>query len=217
MTTAARPTFEPARGGTGRGENDLSALSVQYSSRDLPSHTKLKYREPGQGTTDELHKQDFAKLLDEREKGVAPKSIGSEPPTKKIRPEHVPIATLDVDDPLDLDASDDEDSEDDAEELMLELQKIKKERMAEDSRMEAEKREAEEQIRIQNILQGNPLLTYGGGGSVAPKANQKVKRRWNDDVVFKNCARSEPEKSTTFINDCIRSDFHRKFMDKYIK
>lgn len=44
MTTAARPTFEPARGGTGRGENDLSALSVQYSSRDLPSHTKLKYR-----------------------------------------------------------------------------------------------------------------------------------------------------------------------------
>lgn len=44
MTTAARPTFEPARGGQGRGENDLSTLSVQYSSRDLPSHTKLKYR-----------------------------------------------------------------------------------------------------------------------------------------------------------------------------
>lgn len=81
---------------------------------------------------------------------------------------------------------------------------------------EADKREAEEQIRIQNILQGNPLLSYGGGPS-APKVNQKVKRRWNDDVVFKNCARTEPEKSTTFINDCIRSDFHRKFMDKYIK
>ena len=44
MTTAARPTFEPARGGTGKGENDLSALSKQYSSRDLPGHTKLKYR-----------------------------------------------------------------------------------------------------------------------------------------------------------------------------
>ena len=44
MTTAARPTFEPARGGKGKGENDLSALSKQYSSRDLPSHTKLKYR-----------------------------------------------------------------------------------------------------------------------------------------------------------------------------
>lgn len=44
MTTAARPTFDPARGGTGRGEKDLSALSKQYSSRDLPGHTKLKYR-----------------------------------------------------------------------------------------------------------------------------------------------------------------------------
>ncbi|XP_025424108.1 protein CWC15 homolog [Sipha flava] len=214
MTTAARPTFEPARGGQGRGENDLSALSVQYSSRDLPSHTKLKYREPGQGTTEELQKQDFAKILDEKEKAVASKAIGGEPPIKKIRPEHVPIATLDVDDPLDLDASDDDDSEDDAEELMQELQKIKKERMAEEARMEADKREAEEQIRIQNILQGNPLLSYG---STVPKVNQKVKRRWNDDVVFKNCARTEPEKSTTFINDCIRSDFHRKFMDKYIK
>ena len=44
MTTAARPTFDPARGGRGKGENDLSALSKQYSSRDMPSHTKLKYR-----------------------------------------------------------------------------------------------------------------------------------------------------------------------------
>jgi len=44
MTTAARPTFEPARGGSGKGEGDLSALSKQYSSRDLPAHTKLKYR-----------------------------------------------------------------------------------------------------------------------------------------------------------------------------
>lgn len=44
MTTAARPTFDPARGGSGRGEKDLSALSKQYSSRDLNGHTKLKYR-----------------------------------------------------------------------------------------------------------------------------------------------------------------------------
>jgi protein CWC15 len=44
MTTAARPTFEPARGGSGRGEKDLSALSRQYSARDLPSQLKLKFR-----------------------------------------------------------------------------------------------------------------------------------------------------------------------------
>ena len=44
MTTAARPTWDTARGGRGKGEGDLSALSKQYSSRDLPAHTKLKYR-----------------------------------------------------------------------------------------------------------------------------------------------------------------------------
>lgn len=44
MSTAARPTYDGARGGQGRGEKDLSAISKQYSSRDLPSHTKLKYR-----------------------------------------------------------------------------------------------------------------------------------------------------------------------------
>jgi hypothetical protein len=44
MTTAARPTFEPARGGRGKSEGDLSAISKQYSSRDLPAHQKLKYR-----------------------------------------------------------------------------------------------------------------------------------------------------------------------------
>jgi protein CWC15 len=35
MTTAARPTFDTARGGTGTRERDLSAMSKQYSSRDL--------------------------------------------------------------------------------------------------------------------------------------------------------------------------------------
>ena len=54
MTTAARPTWDTAKGGTGTRERDLSALSKQYSSRDLPSHTSLKSREAGQGTTDEL-------------------------------------------------------------------------------------------------------------------------------------------------------------------
>jgi len=44
MTTASRPTFAPATGGQGRGETSLSSMSKQYSSRDLASHTKLKYR-----------------------------------------------------------------------------------------------------------------------------------------------------------------------------
>ncbi len=56
---------------------------------------------------------------------------------------------------------------------------------------------------------GNPLLT--------PSATSQIKRKWNDDVVFRNQSRSEPEKKKRFINDTIRSDFHKKFLWKYIQ
>ena len=48
MTTAARPTWEPARGGNMKGETDLGKLSKQVCTRDLPSQMTLKYREAGQ-------------------------------------------------------------------------------------------------------------------------------------------------------------------------
>lgn len=37
-------------------------------------------REPGQGTAEEIQKQDFAKVLEEKEKNVVTKAIGGEPP-----------------------------------------------------------------------------------------------------------------------------------------
>ena len=45
-----------------------------------------------------------------------------------------------------------------------------------------------------------------------------VKRRWDDDVVFKNQARgTEDKKGKEFVNDLLRSDFHRRFMSKYVR
>lgn len=221
MTTAARPTFEPARGGQGRGEKDLSAISKQYSSRDLPGHTKLKFREHGQGTSEELRSRDFRKELDERErekdKGTrrAQEARDTSSTHKRLKLDQVPAASLDADDPLNEDDSDDPDSEDDTAQLLAELARIKKERASEQARKETEKRQEEERIRMENILSGNPLLNYT---SQAAKTDLKVKRRWDDDVVFKNCARSEPEKKKDqFINDSLRSEFHRKFMEKYVK
>ncbi|KAG0443780.1 hypothetical protein HPB47_014535 [Ixodes persulcatus] len=77
---------------------------------------------------------------------------------------------------------------------------------------EAERKVQEERIRMENILSGNPLLN-------STKAEFKVKRRWDDDVVFKNCAKGDLEgsKERHFINDTLRSEFHKKFMEKYIK
>lgn len=78
-----------------------------------------------------------------------------------------------------------------------------------------EQRQEEERIRMENILSGNPLLNYA---AKPVKSDLRVKRRWDDDVVFKNCSRAEPErKEITFVNDSLRSEFHKKFMDKYIK
>ncbi|KAK5646800.1 hypothetical protein RI129_005264 [Pyrocoelia pectoralis] len=215
MTTAARPTFDPARGGQGRGEKDLSAMSRQYSSRDLPGHTKLKYREHGQGTIDENRARDFRKELEERETKRS-RPLGQADHNKRLKLDQLPAASLDADDPLDEEESDSSDDEDDMEALLAELHKIKKERAMEQAKKEIEKRQEEERIRMENILSGNPLLTHYSSGS--SKNDHKVKRRWDDDVVFKNCARSEPEKkSNVFINDSLRSDFHRKFMEKYVK
>ena len=71
-------------------------------------------------------------------------------------------------------------------------------------RREAEERarQAEEQeARERDIALGNPLLNNAAGtGSKA--ADFSIKRRWDDDVVFKNQARGTEEKGkrTEFIN-----------------
>ncbi|KAI4466062.1 cell cycle control protein cwf15 [Holotrichia oblita] len=153
MTTAARPTFEPARGGQGRNEKDLSAISRQYSSRDLPGHTKLKYREHGQGTIEETRNRDFRKELEDRERDVRG-SRGSRPSeqSKRLKLDQVPAASLDADDPLEEDSDSSDSDEDDTEALLAELNKIKKERAMEHAKKEIERRQEEERIRMENIL-----------------------------------------------------------------
>ena len=103
---------------------------------------------------------------------------------------------------------------------MAELNKIKKERAIEAEKQEAERKEKEEKIRVENILKGNPLLDPGTKGAAAASTSTsefKVKRRWDDDVVFKNCAKMDDGKKKDFINDTLRSEFHKKFMDRYVR
>ena len=190
---------------------------------------QIKYREHGQGTSDELRQRDFRKELEEREaksSGSSSKSIpagvrraieANSVPSKKPKLDHVSTANLDQDDPIDEESSSsDDDSDDDTAALLEELNKIKRERAQETEKKEQEKKQEEERIRMENILSGNPLLNYASGKSGA--ADMKVKRRWDDDVVFKNCARTEPDKKgSAFVNDSLRSEFHKKFMEKYIK
>ncbi|CAO2596001.1 Spliceosome-associated protein CWC15 homolog, partial [Lemmus lemmus] len=129
------------------------------------------------------------------------------------RLDQIPAPNLDADDPLtDEDDEDfeEESDDDDTAALLAELEKIKKERAEEQARKEQEQKAEEERIHMENILSGNPLLNL---------ANFKVKRRWDDDVVFKNCAKGidDQKKDKRFVNDILRSEFHKKFMEKYIK
>jgi len=227
MTTAARPTFDTAKGGTSKRERDLSSLSKNYSSRDLPSHTSLKFRGDGQGGTEEHKGKDFRRELEDRERVATRErkveknrkegraTEDSPPPVKRDRKEALTLENLDRDDAIDSD-SDDSDSDDDTEALMEELKKIKAEKAKEADEKESGKREDEERIRMENILTGNPLLKDKYAESA--KSDMKIRKRWDDDVVFKNCSRAEPDKAEpSFINDSLRNEFHKKFMDKYIK
>jgi protein CWC15 len=104
---------------------------------------------------------------------------------------------------------------------MAELARIKRERAAEAARLEEQKRIEEEKIRMDNILKGNPLLNPSKSSTQSSNTEFRVKRRWDDDVVFKNCAKADSstgeKRVAQFVNDSLRSDFHRRFMDKYIK
>ena len=103
--------------------------------------------------------------------------------------------------------------DDEEEELMRELEKIRKERELE--KVAKERKSAEQDPHV--ILAGNPLLLSSDS---KPSVNSTfgAKRRWDDDVVFKNQAKGVDEKpQKRFINDTTRSDFHRRFMDKIIK
>ena len=261
MTTAHRPTFDPARG-------KEAARGEAYHQRLLPAHKTLKYRQAGQGGATEQAKRDLrADLLRKERKHQARKegrdieddetedeerlaiedrtpsgvkrklsdthddadvdgvgddargrsSLDGDPDedyeTKKRR---VLEATHDIDaDSESRSSSSSEESEDDEEdeqaELMRELAKIKAERAEKAAQEAAAQAKRDEEQREKDIALGNPLLN--------DKKDYGIKRRWDDDVVFKNQARGTEErgKEKRFVNDLLRSDFHRRFMDKYVR
>lgn len=134
-------------------------------------------------------------------------------------------------------SSSDDDSDDDDEdaELARELDLIRRER--EERRIrEAEDAERAAEAAAQAKIHSNPLLAPSSSSSAVPSSAPYavsasafdnslahgaggLKRRWDDDVVFKNQAKGDivrkPQKR--FINDTIRSDFHRSFLTRFVQ
>ncbi|KAI3703093.1 hypothetical protein L6452_28848 [Arctium lappa] len=229
MTTAARPTWAPAKGGNEQGGARIFGPSQKYSSRDIAAHTTLKPRKEGQDTQDEVQRRDLKEELEERERrhfSSKDKGYGEDRDRRKgghhlleglgrdledrIVPRSADADDADVDINSDEESDDDDEDEDDTEALLAELEQIKKERAEEKLRKEREEQEEELKVKEAELIRGNPLLNNA-------TTSFNVKRRWDDDVVFKNQARGESKPQKRFINDTIRSDFHRKFLQKYMK
>ncbi|KAI5119822.1 hypothetical protein M0805_004757 [Coniferiporia weirii] len=258
MSTAHRPTWDPAQA------KEVKGGSRQYSARDVASHTKLKFRQPGQTSTSEVVKRDLRAELLAAEHAARDKKRKAEgkPPLEDFEAPTSAIAAIEDDeankrrkllqDALELDRDDDsederneekgdgeekseksgadddddEDSdeeEDDTAELLRELAKIKRERAEEKERLEREQNASEQKAREEEIATANPLLNLvaalgqqTGVNTTAP-GSFSVKRRWDDDLIFKNQAVNTEKPSGQFVNDLLRTEFHRKFMAKFIK
>ncbi|KAL0310925.1 UNVERIFIED_CONTAM: protein CWC15A [Sesamum angustifolium] len=210
MTTAARPTWAPAKGGNEQGGTRIFGPSQKYSSRDIASHTTLKPRKDGQDTQDELQRRNLREELEDRERRHFSSKGARREIEDRIVPRSVDADDADVDVQSD-DSEEDEDDDDgdDEEALLAELERLRKEKAEQKEREEQEKQEEELKAKEEQLLRGNPLLNNPTSFS--------VKRRWDDDVVFKNQARGETKTPKRFINDTIRNDFHRKFLQKYMK
>jgi protein CWC15 len=119
-------------------------------------------------------------------------------------------------DDSDLDASDsddddsDGDDDDDEAALQAELAKIRAERELAKQKKEAEAAAEEDAKLGEAAMIGNPLLASG-------ESSAKMKRKWNEDVVFRNQAKGEPKPQKRFINDTVRNDFHKRFLNKFIR
>ncbi|KAI9888682.1 MAG: complexed with cef1p [Vezdaea aestivalis] len=240
MTTAHRPTFDPARG-------KEAQRGPAYHQRLLPAHKDLKVRQPGQGGAADAGSRDLRAELLKAEAAYAEKTkqnagnlstvpakrqlenpvedVDGETPEQKRLRVLEESRDLDADSEVDSSEEDDDDrlalflykkttiltfsSEDEQAELERELAMVREENARRKKKEEQEKAAEDEAQREVDIARGNPLLN---------SSDFNVKRRWDDDVVFKNQARGTDDKrKKEFVNDLLRSDFHKRFMSKYVR
>ena len=209
MTTAHRATWRTALGGDQeQGSFRLHVGTAQKSSKAAPSHRVLKTREP-QAVTD----RDALKAALEADESIQQVDNDVEFAVKDEEQDTVPRKRARI-----ANADSDSDDSDDEAELMAELEKIRAERAAERARLEAERiEEADAVAATDNPLLGNLLEDDTASVATATtNASVAVKRRWNDDVIFKNQARGSRRPEQRFVNDTVRNDYHKRFLRRYI-
>lgn len=213
MTTAHRPTWHSVLGGENQGGNVLAS-----STRDARTlgNLSLKLRDQ---TVEDLQ---AGQLESEMAAEMLTKANGIlDEVEAELRTNNTQISVADVDcgksrkrvaavDVIALreknkgGSESSEDSASDSEDLEMELAAIRREREQKAQSEMARKGEIDRQTAL-----NNPLMV--------DHDDVKIKRNWEEDSVFRNQARSEEQGKKRFINDSVRSDFHKKFLRRYIK
>lgn len=110
-------------------------------------------------------------------------------------------ANGDDDESVNESSSDEDDDSDEEAELLRELEKIKKERAEAQSQRDLKEKQ-------ESAINSNPLLN----------PNKPIKKNWRQDKIFNYKNNSEKRKTDDdYVNDLLRSDFHQKFLNKYVK
>ncbi|KAI0465256.1 hypothetical protein LJB42_000483 [Komagataella kurtzmanii] len=205
MTSAHRPTFDPVKG---KAEQMRSAVT---HARSLPSHTKMKYRratrtEDLEGKNAEAKKNDNEND-DENEDGMLSDSKFSsveDGPNKEhknsednddgqpysqeqVKQSNLGSSQIELNNSES--SSEYESESEDEETLLRELEKIKQERK--------EKKMEEIETEMRTLPQ---------------------KRSWRNSTFRNtNSKKTTTDKKSSYTNDTLKTDYHQKFMDKFIK
>lgn len=198
----------------------------QYSAKDVNVTSELKTLHRRQTASDDLSIDDLKlKLLETEAKAKPPAAIAENAGIAATTDDKIcAFSNPDADSDVSLSDEDaasasgsnlsagEDDSDDETAALLLELEKIKKQKAA------------EKEKKQMAPLAHNPLLpasteTQVKGETSAAKSAASIKRRWNDDCIFKNQAASDAKRTPTqktFVNDMLRSETHKKFLERYI-
>lgn len=221
MTTNHRPTLESKRG------KEESISNTIFHSRALPQHTSLKYRSDirkpkvdrkvGKRAVEELKRdllQDEDKLNgNEQSRVIMNGGDGSESVSINSGDSDNEESIINDDNEKNTESvseysSSEDESEDETAQLMEELAKIKKERQAEKEKQKLQK-------SIDSSKTSNPLVQV----SDTPLSNNefKVKKGWRDSTTFRRQHSEPKDDDEKFTNDTLNSDFHQKFLSKYVR
>lgn len=221
MSTNHKPALE------GKHAKSKAIRDSIHHERALPLHTKLKYRsdirKPFQGKSraDSLkeqliHNESITdKIIIRNEQEHLIKGLNSKQPvaheeqsdynqhgyredSSKVDLKYVHHGSLE---------DDTNDSEGETEELLNELAKIKKEK-------EEELEKNKKQDDTEFFKTSNPLVRVA---DVNTGADFKPKKNWRQTTSFRNRDQLVKPSEKSYTNDTLNSDFHKKFLDKYVK